>query len=99
VDACCLHDAVPLRAGRAPGGDDRDSSGRCDHGEARVTGGAQLLTDLVESGAIAAMPAGTESPPGGCSLEIPGFIVPLRVLWPAARPPPAVPVLRDELGL
>lgn len=66
--------------------------------ESRVTGGAQLLTELAEVGAIAAMPAGTASPSGVGRLDVPGFTMPLLVLWPAGRPPLALRALRDQLA-
>lgn len=65
--------------------------------EARVTGGVQLLTELTEADAIAAMPAGTPPPDGVCRLEVAGFTMPLLVLWPTGRQPPAVQPLRDQL--
>lgn len=64
----------------------------------RVTGGAQLLVELLDDGAIAAMPYGTASPPGVVALETPGFTMPLVVLWSAGREPPAVALLRERLG-
>lgn len=66
--------------------------------QAQVTGGAQLLTDLTETDAIAAMPAGTVSPPSVCHLDVPEFTMPLLVLWVAGRPPQGVQELRDQLG-
>lgn len=66
--------------------------------EARVTGGQQILTELVEAGAIAAMPVGTQSPPGVHALTVTGFTVPLVVLWAAGRPSPAVRLLREQLA-
>ena len=63
-----------------------------------VTGGAELLTELVEAKAIAAMPSGTRSPAGARRLEVPGFTMPLLVLWAAGRPHPAVRQIRDDLG-
>lgn len=66
--------------------------------EARVTGGQQVLTELVEVGAVAAMPVGTQSPGGVHALSIPGFTVPLVVLWPAGRPSHAVGLLREQLA-
>lgn len=66
--------------------------------EARVTGGAQLLTELDGMDAIAAMPAGTQSPAGVRRVGIAGFTMPLLLLWPAGRPSPAVAQLREQLG-
>ncbi|MDQ3631120.1 MAG: LysR substrate-binding domain-containing protein [Actinomycetota bacterium] len=65
--------------------------------EARVTGGAHMLTELVEADAIAAMPVGTSSPSGVCRLDIPAFTMPLLVLWTAGRPPQAVGRLRATM--
>ena len=66
--------------------------------ESRVTGGAQLLHELVDLDAIAAMPAGTPAPPGVQRLDVPGLTMPLTVLWLAGRPPEAVGRLREQLG-
>lgn len=66
--------------------------------EARVTGGAQRLAELVELDAIAAMPAGIPAPPSVHRLEVPGLTMPLTVLWLAGRPPEAVRRLREQLG-
>ena len=66
--------------------------------ESRVTGGAQLLNELVDLDAIAAMPAGTPAPPGVRRLDVPGLTMPLTVLWLAGRPPEAVGRLREHLA-
>lgn len=66
--------------------------------EARVAGGAQLLTELDGMDAISAMPAGTQSPAGVRRAIIAGFTMPLLLLWPAGRPSPAVAQLREQLG-
>lgn len=64
----------------------------------RVTGGAQRLIELLGTDAVAAMPHGTASPQGIVALETPGFTMPLTVLWTAGREPPAVALLRAQLG-
>jgi DNA-binding transcriptional LysR family regulator len=66
--------------------------------ESRVTGGSMLLGELAAHGAIAAMPAGTPSPPGVTTLATPGFTMPMVVLWPTGRPSEAATRLRDRLG-
>lgn len=71
---------------------------RVTHVEARVTGGAQLLTELDATEAIAAMPAGTQPPQGVCRVAVPGFTMPLTLLWPVGRPTAAVLRLREQLA-
>lgn len=66
--------------------------------EARVTGGAHLLTELMDLRTIAAMPSGTAWRAGVAPLQVAGFRMPLAVLWRAGRPPEAVAVLRRHLG-
>ena len=66
--------------------------------EARVTGGAALLTELAELGAVALMPAGTPPRDGIAVIDVTGFTVPLVLLWPAGRPSAAVARVRRALG-
>jgi DNA-binding transcriptional LysR family regulator len=65
--------------------------------EARVTGGAALLTELVEQDAVALMPAGTVPREGTTAIPVDGFAAPLVLLWPAGRPSAAVERLRLAL--
>ena len=62
--------------------------------EARVTGGAAILTELAEQDVVALMPAGTWTREGIASVPVEGFAVPLVLLWPAGRPSAAVERLR-----
>ena len=66
--------------------------------EARVTGGAALLTELAELGAVALMPAGTPPRDGIAVVDVEDFTVPLVLLWPAGRPSAAVARLRRALA-
>ena len=66
--------------------------------EARVTGGAALLTELAELDAVALMPAGTPPRDGIAVIDVEGFTVPLVLLWPAGRPSAAVERLRRALA-
>lgn len=66
--------------------------------EARVTGGAQLLTELVAPDVVAPMPVGTASPPGVRHVAVADFTVPLLVLWRAGTPSDAAGRLLQELG-
>jgi DNA-binding transcriptional LysR family regulator len=65
--------------------------------EARVTGGAALLTELVEADAVALMPVGTPPREGIVQVPVAGFEAPLVLLWPAGRPSAAVERLRSTL--
>lgn len=65
--------------------------------EARITGGDQLLLELVEAAAIAVMSAGTPSPDGVNRVDVPGFTMPLLVLWAAGRAPRAAGELREAM--
>jgi DNA-binding transcriptional LysR family regulator len=67
--------------------------------EARVTGATAMLTDLVESDAVALMPIGTTPPEGVVVLAVADVSVPLVLLWPAGTPAPAVRRLREALGV
>jgi DNA-binding transcriptional LysR family regulator len=66
--------------------------------EARVSGGAQLLTELNDAGTVAAMPAGTRPPQGLIALDVECFLMPLLALWRSERAPEAVARLRERLG-
>jgi DNA-binding transcriptional LysR family regulator len=65
--------------------------------EARVTGGAVILTELDELDAVRLMPAGTAPPEGIVAIPVTDFAAPLVLLWPAGRPSPAVERLRLAL--
>jgi DNA-binding transcriptional LysR family regulator len=59
--------------------------------EARVTGGAVLLTQqLLDERAVALVPAGTPPPPGARCVPVRDFAAPLWLLWPAGLPSAAV---------
>ncbi|HET9094669.1 MAG TPA: LysR family transcriptional regulator [Solirubrobacteraceae bacterium] len=59
--------------------------------EARVTGGAELLTELaLKRDAVAIMPTGTSTPADVVSIPIEDLALPLLVLWPAGLPPRSV---------
>jgi DNA-binding transcriptional LysR family regulator len=66
--------------------------------EARVTGGAALLTELAGTDVVALMPAGTPARDGIAVIDVEGFMVPLVLLWPAGRPSAAVERLRRALA-
>jgi DNA-binding transcriptional LysR family regulator len=55
--------------------------------EGKVTGGSVLLTELDKIDAIVPMPFGSAVPPGVVPIPVEGFTMPLRLLWPAGRPP------------
>ena len=65
--------------------------------EARVTGGAALLTELDHQDVVALMPAGTPPRDGIAVVAVDGFALPLVLLWPAGRPSAAVERLRLAL--
>ena len=65
--------------------------------EARVTGGAVLLTELGPPDLVALMPAGTVTREGIVSVPVSDFAAPLVLLWPAGRPSAAVERLRLAL--
>jgi DNA-binding transcriptional LysR family regulator len=65
--------------------------------EARVTGGAVLLTELGPPDLVALMPAGTATREGIASVPVEDFAAPLVLLWPAGRPSAAVERLRLAL--
>lgn len=66
--------------------------------EARVTGGAALLTELAERDAVALMPAGTPPRDGVVAIPVTGFAAPLLLLWPAGLPSAAVRRIREALA-
>jgi DNA-binding transcriptional LysR family regulator len=66
--------------------------------EAKVTGGSVQLTELDRVEAIAAMPAGTPTPPGVAALRVEGFTLPLRLLWPTGRPPVWIDRVREAMA-
>jgi DNA-binding transcriptional LysR family regulator len=66
--------------------------------QARVLGGEQPL-DLTGTGTVALMPAGWPTGEHNVRLPIDDEIsLPLLVLWPAGRPPPAVERLRQAIA-
>lgn len=66
--------------------------------EARVTGGAELLTELGSAhDEIAVMPTGTPTPLGVLSIPVVDLELPLFVLWPAGLPPRSVQRLRQTM--
>jgi DNA-binding transcriptional LysR family regulator len=67
--------------------------------QALVLGGGQQPPDLTGTGAVALMPAGW--PTGEHNVRLPiddEMSLPLLVLWPAGRPPPAVERVRRALA-
>jgi DNA-binding transcriptional LysR family regulator len=74
------------------------AGGRVEPVEARVTGGAALLTELGEREAVALMPAGTPSRDGVVAIPVAGFAAPLLLLWPAGLPSAAVGRIREALA-
>lgn len=65
--------------------------------EARVTGGATLLTEFNDDDVVALMPAGTSPRAGITVVDVDDFTVPMVLLWPAGRPSAAVERLRRAL--
>jgi DNA-binding transcriptional LysR family regulator len=65
--------------------------------EARVTGGAAMLSDLGPPDLVALMPAGTAVREGFTSVPVADYAAPLVLLWPAGRPAAAVERLRLAL--
>lgn len=66
--------------------------------EAKVTGGSVQLTELDRVTAIAAMPFGTPVPPGVAVIRVDGFTLPMRLLWPAGRPPVWIDRVREAMA-
>ena len=73
------------------------SGARVETVEARVTGGAAILTELDHQDVVALMPAGTPPRDGIAVVPVDGFALPLVLLWPAGRPSAAVERLRLAL--
>jgi len=73
------------------------SGARVETVEARVTGGAAILTELDHQDVVALMPAGTPPRDGIAVVPVDGFALPLALLWPAGRPSAAVERLRLAL--
>ena len=73
------------------------SGARVETVEARVTGGAAILTELDHQDVVALMPAGTPPRDGIAVVRVDGFALPLVLLWPAGRPSAAVERLRLAL--
>jgi len=69
------------------------SGARVETVEARVTGGAAILTELDHQDVVALMPAGTPPRDGIAVVPVDGF----ALLWPAGRPSAAVERLRLAL--
>jgi DNA-binding transcriptional LysR family regulator len=66
--------------------------------ESQVTGGAALLTQLLEEDAVSFVPAGTTPPSGVRCVPIRDLATPLWLMWPAGNASPAVDRLWRRLA-